>query len=129
MPITKIIAFEITRKFEEKYEVKSLKLISERSNINFEQYRAGIAQISLKDVSKESRYINSYNFRVLNDDLINSFKLLYKKNKYAYMLASLAIKNRKTNKDVTYEIALNSRLFTDTIKLIFDKYPIYQTRN
>ncbi len=39
------------------------------------------------------------------------------------MLASLAIKDRRTNKDGTYDIALNPRLFTDTIKLIFAKYP------
>ncbi|ACN93225.1 hypothetical protein BSV1_X13 (plasmid) [Borreliella finlandensis] len=79
VPIAKIIAFESTKGFEEKYEVKSLRLISEGSNIDFEQYRASIAQIGLKEASKESRYINSYNFGVLNDNLINSFKLLYKK--------------------------------------------------
>lgn len=39
------------------------------------------------------------------------------------MLASFTIKDRRTNKDKTYEIALNTRLFADTIKLILDKYP------
>ncbi len=46
MPIAKIIAFESTQAFEEKYEVKSLKLISEDSDIDFEQYRTGLAKIS-----------------------------------------------------------------------------------
>ncbi len=123
MPIAKIIAFESTKEFEEKYEVKSLKLISAGSNIDFEQYRTGLAAINLKEASKESGYINSYNFGVFNDDLTNSFKLLYKKSEYSYMLASLTIKDRRTNKDETYEIALNTRLFADTIKLIFAKYP------
>ncbi|WP_440201301.1 BB0158 famile outer surface lipoprotein [Borreliella garinii] len=45
-PIAKIIAFESTQAFEEKYEVKSLKLISEDSDIDFEQYRTGLAKIS-----------------------------------------------------------------------------------
>ncbi|WP_418906247.1 S2/P23 family protein (plasmid) [Borreliella tanukii] len=123
VPIAKIIAFESTKEFEEKYEVKSLKLTSEGSNIDFERYRTGVAAISLKETSKESGYINSYNFGVFNDDLTNSFKLLYKKSKCSYMLASLTIKNKQTNKDETYEIALNPRLFADTIKLIFAKYP------
>ncbi len=39
------------------------------------------------------------------------------------MLASLTIKDRRTNNYETYEIVLNPRLFIDTIKLIFDKYP------
>lgn len=121
--IAKIIAFESTKEFEEKYEVKSLKLISAGSNIDFERYRTGIAAISLKEASKEPGYINSYNFGVFNDDLTNSFKLLYKKSEYSYMLASLTIKDRQTNKDKTYEIALNIRLLADTIKLIFAKYP------
>ncbi len=82
-----------------------------------------LLQFSLKEVSKGSGYINSYNFGVFNDDLTNSFKLLYKKGEYSYMLASLTIKDRQTNKDEAYEIALNPRLFTDTIKLIFAKYP------
>uniref|UniRef100_UPI001BFFFEB6 S2/P23 family protein n=1 Tax=Borreliella bavariensis TaxID=664662 RepID=UPI001BFFFEB6 len=123
VPIAKIIAFESTKEFEEKYEVKSLKLISEGSNIDFERYRTGVAAISLKEASKESGYINSYNFGVFNDGLTNSFKLLYKKSECSYMLASLTIKDRQTNKDETYEIALNPRLFIDTIKLIFAKYP------
>ncbi|WP_336510994.1 hypothetical protein [Borreliella turdi] len=45
MPIAKIIVFESTKKFEEKYEVKSLKLISGGSNIDFERYRTGVATI------------------------------------------------------------------------------------
>ncbi len=109
VPIAKIIAFESTKEFEEKYEVKSLKLISAGSNIDFERYRTGVVTISLKEVSKESGYINSYNFGVFNDDLTNSFKLLYKKGEYSYMLAALTIKGRRTNKDETYEIALNPR--------------------
>ncbi|WP_210369312.1 S2/P23 family protein, partial [Borreliella garinii] len=96
VPIAKIIAFESTKEFEEKYEVKSLKLISAGSNIDFEQYRTGLAAINLKEASKESGYINSYNFGVFNDDLTNSFKLLYKKSEYSYMLASLTIKDRRT---------------------------------
>ncbi|WP_215540036.1 S2/P23 family protein [Borreliella bavariensis] len=123
VPIAKIIAFESTKEFEEKYEVKSLKLISAGSNIDFERYRTGVAAISLKEASKESGYINSYNFGVFNDDLTNSFKLLYKKSEYSYMLASLTIKDRRTNNYEAYEIVLNPRLFTDTIKLIFAKYP------
>ncbi|MBB6043406.1 hypothetical protein HNP68_001028 [Borrelia yangtzensis] len=46
------------------------------------------------------------------------------------MLASLTIKDRQTNNYETYEIILNPRLFTDTIKLIFAKYPdFYQKKN
>ncbi len=48
-PIAKIIAFESTQAFEEKYEVKSLKLISEDSDIDFEQYRTGLAKIHVLD--------------------------------------------------------------------------------
>ncbi|WP_442859882.1 BB0158 famile outer surface lipoprotein, partial [Borreliella garinii] len=33
---------------------------------------------------------------MFNDDLTNSFKLLYKKSEYSYMLASLTIKDRRT---------------------------------
>ncbi|WP_418905334.1 hypothetical protein QIA31_05135 (plasmid) [Borreliella turdi] len=65
MSIAKIIAFGSTKEFEEKYEVKSPKLISAGSNIDFERYRTGVATISLKEVLKESGYINSYNFGVL----------------------------------------------------------------
>ncbi|WP_215539844.1 S2/P23 family protein [Borreliella bavariensis] len=122
-PIAKIIAFESTQAFEEKYEVKSLKLISEGSDIDFEQYRTGLAKISLKEASKEPGYINSYNFGVFNDDLTNAFKLLYKKSECSYMLAHFTIKDKQANEDKTYEIALNLKLFADTIKLIFDKYP------
>ncbi|WP_187981875.1 S2/P23 family protein [Borreliella bavariensis] len=123
IPIAKIIAFESTEEFEEKYEVKSLKLISEGSNINFEQHRTGVAKISLKETSKESGYINSYNFGVFNDDLAESFKLFYNKNKCNNMLANLIIKNKQTNKDKVYEIVLNINLFYNTVKLILDKYP------
>ncbi|WP_369599828.1 S2/P23 family protein [Borreliella valaisiana] len=65
VPIAKIIAFEPTKEFEEKYEVKSPKLIFEGSNIDFEQYRVGVVKISLKETSKEPPgYINLYNFGV-----------------------------------------------------------------
>ncbi|WLN25916.1 S2/P23 family protein (plasmid) [Borreliella valaisiana] len=123
VPIAKIIAFESTKEFEEKYEVKSLKLISEGSNIDFEQYRVGVAKISLKESSKESGYINSYNFGVFNDDLSKSFELLYKKNKCNNMLANLTIKNKQTNEDKVYEIVLNTKLFYNAVKLILSKYP------
>ncbi|WP_419264825.1 S2/P23 family protein [Borreliella afzelii] len=127
VPIAKIIAFESTKEFEEKYEVKSLKLISEGLNIDFEQYRTGVAKISLKETSKELGYINSYNFGVFNNDLTNSFKLLYKKSGCSYMLAHFTIKDKQANEDKTYEIALDIKLFADTIKLIFDKYPNLST--
>ncbi len=39
------------------------------------------------------------------------------------MLANFTVKDKQTNEDKTYEIALNLKLFADTIKLIFDKYP------
>ncbi|WP_210361699.1 S2/P23 family protein [Borreliella valaisiana] len=123
VPIAKIIAFESTKEFEEKYEVKSLKLISEGSNIDFEQYRVGVAKISLKESSKEFGYINSYNFGVFNDDLSKSFELLYKKNKCNNMLAKLTIKNKQTNEDKVYEIVLNTKLFYNAVKLILSKYP------
>ncbi|MGF7102087.1 S2/P23 family protein [Borreliella kurtenbachii] len=124
VPIAKIIAFESTKEFEEKYEVKSLKLVSEGSNIDFERYRTGVASISLKETSKEFGFINSYNFGVFNDDLTNAFgKLLYKKSKCNYMLAHLTIQDKQTNEDKTYEIALSLKLFHDTVKMIFAKYP------
>ncbi|SCW41505.1 hypothetical protein SAMN02983004_01015 [Borreliella japonica] len=63
---------------KKKYEVKSLKLISEVPDIDFERYKTGFALISLKESSKEPGYINSCNFGVFSDDLTNSFKLLYK---------------------------------------------------
>ncbi|ACN53417.1 S2/P23 family protein (plasmid) [Borreliella spielmanii] len=127
VPIAKIIAFESTKEFEDNYEVKSLKLISEGSNIDFEQYRTGVAKIRLKEASKEFGYINSYNFGVFNNDLTNSFKLLYKKSGCGYMLAHFTIKDKQANKDKTYEIVLDIKLFADTIKLIFDKYPNLST--
>ncbi|MBB6031942.1 hypothetical protein HNR35_000945 [Borreliella spielmanii] len=127
VPIAKIIAFESTKEFEDNYEVKSLKLISEGSNIDFEQYRTGVAKIRLKETSKEFGYINSYNFGVFNNDLTNSFKLLYKKSGCGYMLAHFTIKDKQANKDKTYEIVLDIKLFADTIKLIFDKYPNLST--
>ncbi|WP_445012662.1 BB0158 famile outer surface lipoprotein [Borreliella garinii] len=53
-----MIAFESTKEFEEKYEVKSLKLISAGSNIDFERYRTGVAAISLnkRDFKKVRLY-------------------------------------------------------------------------
>ncbi|WP_424632581.1 S2/P23 family protein [Borreliella lusitaniae] len=122
-PIAKIIAFESTKEFEEKYEVKSLKLISAGSNIDFEQHRTGFAAIKLKETSKEPGYINSYNFGVFNNDLTNSFNLLWKKGEWSYMLAQLTIKDKQTSKNKTYEIVLSPKIFNDTIKLIYDKYP------
>ncbi|WP_425337294.1 hypothetical protein [Borreliella tanukii] len=98
VPIAKIIAFEATKEFEEKYEVKNLKLISEGSNVDFEQHRVGVAKISLKEISKEPGYTISYNFGVFNDELTNSFKLFYKKNRCNNMLAQLTIKDKKTMK-------------------------------
>ncbi|WP_330220016.1 BB0158 famile outer surface lipoprotein [Borreliella japonica] len=44
VPIARIIAFKSTKGFEEKYEVKSLKLISEGPDIDFDQYRTGFCQ-------------------------------------------------------------------------------------
>lgn len=124
VPIAKIIAFESTKEFEDKYEVKSLKLIAEGSNIDFEQHRTGFAAIKLKENSKEAGYINSYNFGVFNDDLTNSFNLLWKKGEWSsYMLAQLTIKDKKTNTNKTYEIVLSPKIFNDTIKLIHAKYP------
>ncbi|WP_418906309.1 S2/P23 family protein (plasmid) [Borreliella tanukii] len=124
VPIAKIIAFESTKEFEDKYEVKNLKLISKGSNIDFEQHRSGVAKISLKETSKEFGYINSYNFGVFNDDLTKSFKLFYNKNKCNNnMLANLIIKDKQTNKDKAYEIVLNPKLFYNTVKLILAKYP------
>lgn len=45
------------------------------------------------------------------------------------MPAHLTIKDRQTNKDKTYEIVLNLKLFNDTIRLIFDKYPNLSKKN
>ncbi|WP_439098573.1 S2/P23 family protein, partial [Borreliella valaisiana] len=73
IPIAKIIAFESTEEFEKKYEVKSLKLNSEGSNVDFEKYRIGFAKIRLKEASKEVGYINSYNLVVLDNSLTDSF--------------------------------------------------------
>ncbi len=124
VPIAKIIAFESTKEFEEKYEVKSLKLISEGVNFDFEQYRTDdFAKITLKEVSREAGYINSYNFGVFNNALTDFFTLFYKKSKCSYMLAYLTIKDRQTNEDKTYEIVLDLKLFNDVVKLIFAKYP------
>ncbi|WP_419264707.1 S2/P23 family protein [Borreliella afzelii] len=124
VPIAKIIAFESTKEFEKKYEVKSLKLISEGVNFDFEQYRTdGFAKITLKEVSREAGYINSYNFGVFNNALTDFFTLFYKKSKCSYMLAYLTIKDRQTNEDKTYEIVLDIKLFNDVVKLIFAKYP------
>ncbi|WNY67257.1 S2/P23 family protein [Borreliella lusitaniae] len=124
VPIAKIIAFESTTEFEKKYEVQSLKLISAGSNIDFEKHRTGFAAIKLKETSKETGYINSYNFGVFNDDLTNSFNLLWKKkSEWSYMLAQLTIKDKKTNTNKTYEIVLSPKIFNDTIKLIYAKYP------
>ncbi|MCD2332863.1 S2/P23 family protein [Borreliella americana] len=122
IPIAKIISFESTKEFEEKYQVKNLKLSSEELNIDFERYRTGFARISLKEISKEPNYIYSYNFGVFDNSLTDSFKLFYKKSKCNYMLAYLTIKNKQTNEDKTYEILLNIRLFNDTIRLIMTKY-------
>lgn len=43
------------------------------------------------------------------------------------MLAHFTIKDKQANEDKTYEIALDIKLFADTIKLIFDKYPNLST--
>ncbi|WP_418906510.1 S2/P23 family protein (plasmid) [Borreliella turdi] len=123
IPIAKIIAFESTEEFEKKYEVRSLKLNSEGSNVNFEKYRIGFPKISLKEASKEVGYINSYNFGVFDNSLTDSFQLFYKKKKCNIMLAYLTIRNKETDKDKTYEIALNLKLFNDIVKLLFAKYP------
>ncbi|WP_418904993.1 S2/P23 family protein [Borreliella lusitaniae] len=123
VPIAKIIAFESTTEFEEKYEVKSLKLISAGSNIDFEKHRTGLTTITLKEASKEPGYTNSYNFGVFNDDLTTSFNLLWNKGEWSYMLAQLTIKDKKTSKNKTYEIVLSPKIFNDTIKLIYAKYP------
>ncbi|ADQ29947.1 S2/P23 family protein [Borreliella burgdorferi] len=122
VPIAKIIAFESTEEFEKKYEIKSLKLDSEESNIDFEQNRTGFAKINLKETSREPQYIYSYNFGVFDNSLADYFKLFYKKSKCNYMPAYLTIKDKQTNKDKTYEIILNLKLFNDAIRLIFDKY-------
>ncbi|WP_417903026.1 S2/P23 family protein [Borreliella bissettiae] len=122
VPIAKIIAFESTKEFEKKYEVISLKLNSEESNIDFEQNRIGLAKINLKENSKEPNYIYSYNFGVFDNSLADYFKFFYKKNNCNYMPAYLTIKDKQTDKDKTYEITLNLKLFNDTIRLIFDKY-------
>ncbi|WP_439098569.1 S2/P23 family protein [Borreliella valaisiana] len=45
VPISKIIAFEPTKEFEEKYEVKSPKLIFEGLNIDFEQHRLTLLKL------------------------------------------------------------------------------------
>ncbi|WKC87624.1 hypothetical protein [Borreliella japonica] len=73
-----------------------------------------IITIKYWEVKSPVGYINSYNFGVFSDDLTNSFKLLYKNDEYSYMFACLTIKDRQTNKDKIYEIALNPRLFIDT---------------
>lgn len=122
IPIAKIIAFESTEEFEKKYEVKSLKLTSEGSNVDFEKYRIGFAKIRLKEASKEVGYINSYNFGVFDNSLTDSFQLFYKKNKCNVMLAYLTIRNKETGKDKTYEMSLNLKLFNDIVKLLFAKY-------
>ncbi|AEL19492.1 putative lipoprotein, borrelia PFam52 protein (plasmid) [Borreliella bissettiae DN127] len=122
VPIAKIIAFESTIEFEKKYEIKSLKLNSEESNIDFEQNRTGLAKINLKENSKEPNYIYSYNFGVFDNSLADYFKFFYKKSNCNYMPAYLTIKDKQTDKDKTYEIILNLKLFNDAIKLLFDKY-------
>ncbi len=121
-PIVKIIAFESTKEFEKKYEINSLKLNSEESNIDFEQNRTGLAKINLKETSKEPNYIYSYNFGVFDNSLADYFKLFYKKNNCNYMPAYLTIKDKETDKYKTYEIILNLKLFNDTIKLLINKY-------
>ncbi|WNY65414.1 S2/P23 family protein [Borreliella carolinensis] len=123
VPIAKIIAFESTEEFEKKYEIKSFKLNSEESNIDFEQNRTGLAKINLKEKSKEPNYIYSYNFGVFDNSLADYFQFFYKKHKCSYMPAYLTIKDKQTNKDIIYEIILNLKTFNNTIKLIFDKYP------
>ncbi|WP_420025685.1 S2/P23 family protein [Borreliella valaisiana] len=122
VPIAKIIAFESTEEFEKTHEVKNLKLNFEGSNVDFEKFRNGFAKISLKEISKEVGYVNSYNFGVFDNSLTDSFQLFYKKNKCNYMLAYLTIRNKQTGEDKIYEISLNLRLLNDTVKLIFAKY-------
>lgn len=39
------------------------------------------------------------------------------------MLANLIIKDKQANKDKTYAIVLNPKLFYNTVKLILAKYP------
>ncbi len=107
---------------KKKYAVKSLKLNSEGSNVDFEKYRIGFAKIRLKEASKEVGYINSYNFGVFDNSLTDSFQLFYKKYKCNIMLAYLTIRNKETGKDKTYEISLNLKLFNDIVKLLFAKY-------
>ncbi|MBB6213529.1 S2/P23 family protein (plasmid) [Borreliella californiensis] len=124
VPIAKIIAFESTKEFEKRYEVKNLKLIFEGVNFDFEKYRTdGFAKITLKEVSREAGYINSYNFGVFNDALTDFFTLFIKKSKCNYILAYLTIKDRQTSEDKTHEIVLDLKLFNDVVKLIFAKYP------
>ncbi|EEC22123.1 S2/P23 family protein (plasmid) [Borreliella burgdorferi] len=123
VPIAKIIAFESTKEFEKKYEIKSLKLNYEGSNIDFEQNLTGFPKINLKETSKELQYIFSYNFGVFDNSLADYFQFFYKKHKCSYMPAYLTIKDKQTNKDIIYEIILNLKTFNNTIKLIFDKYP------
>ncbi|WP_210361707.1 S2/P23 family protein [Borreliella valaisiana] len=122
VPIAKIIAFESTEEFEKTHEVKNLKLNFEGSNVDFEKFRNGFAKISLKEISKEVGYVNSYNFGVFDNSLTDSFQLFYKKNKCNYMLAYLTIRNKQTGEDKIYEISLNLRLLNDAVKLIFAKY-------
>ncbi|MCD2401570.1 S2/P23 family protein [Borreliella bissettiae] len=128
-PIAKIIAFESTKEFEKKYEIKSLKLNSEESNIDFEQNRTGLAKINLKENSKEPNYIYSYNFGVFDNSLADYFKFFYKKSNCNYMPAYLTIKDKQTNKDKPYEIILNLKLFNDAIRLLFDKYSNLSKKN
>ncbi|WP_210373265.1 S2/P23 family protein [Borreliella garinii] len=128
VPIGKIIAFESTKEFEKKYQVKNLKLNSEGSNVDFEKNRTGFAKINLKETSKEANYIYSYNFGVFDDSLTDSFQFFYKKNKCNYMLAYLTIQDKQTNEDKTYEIILNIKLFNDTVRLIFAKYSNLSTK-
>ncbi|WP_440201382.1 BB0158 famile outer surface lipoprotein, partial [Borreliella garinii] len=93
-------------------------------NFDFEKYRTdGFAKITLKEVSKEDGYINSYNFGVFNDALTDFFTLFIKKSKCNYMLAYLTIIDKQTSENKTYEIVLDLKLFNDVVKLIFDKYP------
>ncbi|WP_330529211.1 hypothetical protein [Borreliella valaisiana] len=59
-------------------------------NFDFEKYRTnGFAKITLKEVSKEDGYINSYNFGVFNDALTDFFTLFIKRVNVAICLPIL----------------------------------------
>ncbi|AWG42549.1 hypothetical protein CR532_00790 [Candidatus Borreliella tachyglossi] len=114
-----LILFETTKKGDSEYIVEDLKLITAGKDLDLKD-----PNYLLAESSAEEGYKTSYPFGLLmSDEVRQAFDLTYIDEQWHYMLSTLSLRHKKTQRLKNYTISLNSKFVNDLLKEVLRLYP------